>query len=259
LCQWLATYAKTFSQGCWGYSGKPMYRCEQPLDHGYILYDKDVIASAADVSFDPKALANSGALVGEVRGRGVNYFIRMAGHDWVLRHYRRGGAIARIMGDAYLWTGRHRTRPWREWRMLEGLWIAGLPVPRPVAARVLRYGLVYRADIIVERLVGALALSQWLRQRRLDKGAWKAIGRCIRRFHDAGVYHPDLNAHNIMLAGEQGIYVIDFDRSELRPPSEHWCPKNLARLRRSLTKVRSLTDTYYFSDQDWQALCEGYG
>ena len=33
---------------------------------------------------------------------------------------------------------------------------------------------------------------------------WIAIGRCLRRFHDLGVCHADLNAHNILIGQAQG-------------------------------------------------------
>jgi len=232
---------------------------EQSLDRGYIIYDRDVVQSGEDISFDPKQLADVGSVVGKVQGRGVTYFIKLKGQDCVLRHYYRGGAIARVIRDKYFWTGIRRTRAWREWCMLEKLCEMGLPVPRPVAARVLRRGPFYTADIIIERLIGACSLTELLRQHKLGEDLWRSIGTCIRRFHDAGVYHADLNAHNILLKGKDAIYVVDFDRSKLCNQSDRWRLRNLTRLYRSLIKLRKYTDAYYFSDRDWQALCEGYG
>ena len=70
----------------------------------------------------------------------------------------------------------------------------------------------------------------------MDDARWAAIGRCLRRFHDAGVQHADLNASNIML-GEQGeVWVLDFDRGALRQPGS-WRERVLDRLARSLAKV----------------------
>ena len=67
----------------------------------------------------------------------------------------------------------------------------------------------------------------------MDDARWAAIGRCLRRFHDAGVQHADLNARNIML-GEQGeVWVLDFDRGRLRAPGA-WSGRVLDRLERSL-------------------------
>ena len=38
---------------------------------------------------------------------------------------------------------------------------------------------------------------------------WIDIGRCIRRFVDAGVHHADLNAHNVLLDSEDRVWLVD--------------------------------------------------
>jgi 3-deoxy-D-manno-octulosonic acid kinase len=63
------------------------------------------------------------------------------------------------------------------------------------------------------------------------------VGRCLRRFHDAGVQHADLNSDNIMLDGDGGTWVLDFDRGRLREPGS-WRERVLDRLARSLAKRR---------------------
>ncbi|HEY0633890.1 MAG TPA: lipopolysaccharide kinase InaA family protein, partial [Gammaproteobacteria bacterium] len=64
----------------------------------------------------------------------------------------RGGLIAKLVADRYLWSGIEATRAWREWRLLAELCSEGFPVPQPIAARVIREGLFYRADIVTRRL-----------------------------------------------------------------------------------------------------------
>jgi 3-deoxy-D-manno-octulosonic acid kinase len=90
----------------------------------------------------------------------------------------------------------------------------------------------------------------------LDAEDWRAVGRCIRRFHDAGVYHADLNAHNVLLAGSV-VYVLDFDRGRYRAPGT-WQAANLARLRRSLDKLARQSKSFFCTEDDWVALGEGY-
>ena len=71
---------------------------------------------------------------------------------------------------------------------------------------------------------------------------WEETGRLVRRFHRAGLDHADLNAHNILFdAGGKG-WLIDFDRGRLRIPETRWRRDNLARLRRSLLKLRGARD-----------------
>lgn len=235
-----------------------MNPCEKILGNIYILYDADVVPQLDAISFDPRSLAERQALVGQVLGRGPTYFIRIEQQDWVLRHYQRGGLVGGFVRDSYVWTGLERTRPWCEWHMLQKLHAWQLPVPRPIAARALRYGLFYKADIITQRLVGARSLTERIRQAQLSKEKWGAIGACIRRFHDADVYHPDITPNNILLEDGDNIYLIDFDNCKLVQSATGWRAKNLQRFNRSLVKRRSIYDSFYFSDSDWQALCEGY-
>lgn len=48
-----------------------------------------------------------------------------------------------------------------------------------------------------------------------------------------GVHHADLNAHNILLADDGAVYVLDFDRGRIRARGA-WENNVLARLHRSL-------------------------
>jgi 3-deoxy-D-manno-octulosonic acid kinase len=98
---------------------------------------------------------------------------------------------------------------------------------------------------------------------------WIAIGRCLRRFHDLGVCHADLNAHNILLgqfdvptsaapdSQHDRIYLIDFDRGTLRKPG-FWQDANLVRLRRSLEKITWEFPAERFTEDDWHGLLDGY-
>ncbi|MFQ5937564.1 MAG: 3-deoxy-D-manno-octulosonic acid kinase [Acidiferrobacterales bacterium] len=232
--------------------------CEVQLDCAHILYDAATVAKPQTLIFEPRELAQRGVLVGEASGRARVYFIRTDAGDWVLRHYRRGGVVANLLGDNYLWTGKAYTRAWREWRLLHRLWTQGLPVPRPVAARVTRRGFFYKADLITQRLMQTRSLAHKLRECTLVASGWTAIGVCIRRFHDAGLCHADLNAHNILLTEDYRTFLIDFDKSTLRTDAGSWRRANLARLRRSLIKLQSLSDAFHFSEQGWEALCNGY-
>lgn len=223
---------------------------------GAMLYNAALAGNFSPRWFDPAFWAQRGELAGAARGRGTTHFVRSGERDWVLRHYRRGGLAARLSTDRYLWRGEARTRPFAEWELTHRLHLAGLPVPVPVAARYVRRGGVYRGDIITERLAPTWSLAEALRIDALSLLTWVSIGRCIRRFHDLGVCHADLNAHNVLLA-EDSVYLVDFDRCELRPDGL-WRDGNLVRLRRSLEKIAYGLPAERFTDADWHALLGGY-
>jgi 3-deoxy-D-manno-octulosonic acid kinase len=182
----------------------------------------------------------------------------------VLRHYRRGGFIARISLDRYWWLGEDRVRAFAEWRLLEHLVQRGLRVPRPVAAGYRREGARYRCDLITERIAGTQTLSAALAAACLAESTWRAIGTALARLHGQGVDlngqgvdHADLNAHNILLDGDGAVSVIDFDRARLRSPGA-WAAGNLKRLRRSLMKISAALPPGRFTDAAWTQILAGY-
>ena len=233
---------------------KPVY-CTVGTDH--VIYDACRLSEVDAGSFMPDMWAAMGAHVGGAPGRGTTVFVRDERGELALRHYRRGGLLGRLLADRYLWLGLSRTRPWREWQLLRRLYEMGLPVPRPVAAHCERHGIFFRADLLTERLPGR-PLAEWLAEARLMGPAWQAVGLCLRRFHDAGVYHADLNARNILLDAQQQVYVLDFDKGELRSPGGTWAQQNLARLRRSLEKFSRQQPGFAFDEADWSVMMAAY-
>jgi 3-deoxy-D-manno-octulosonic acid kinase len=85
---------------------------------------------------------------------------------------------------------------------------------------------------------------------------WRQTGECIRRFHDAGVYHADLNARNILLDVHFKVWLIDFDRAKTIAAGSRKFEANLSRLLRSLQKVwpRENNDLV----KCWDSLMAGY-
>jgi 3-deoxy-D-manno-octulosonic acid kinase len=229
---------------------------EAAFEGGRMLYDSLRTSNFSPEFFEPEYWRRHDAIDGAARGRGTTYFIRSGDSGFVLRHYRRGGLVARVSRDRYLWRTEADTRSFAEWYLTYHLHRAGLPVPAPIAARYVRHGAFYRADLITQRIPDATPLAQALLAGPLPLSQWIDVGRCIRRFHDAGVHHADLNAHNILLTPKQ-VYLIDFDRGELRKRG-WWADSTLVRLYRSLEKVTLLDAPESFTDQDWHGLLAGY-
>ncbi len=207
-----------------------------------MLYDPRQVHQPEVSLFDTARWRAAGTLTPADRGRGGAWFIHPtpSGGEWALRHYLRGGFVARWNPDRYLWLGAERTRPFRELRLTAALLAAGLPVPSPVAARYVRAGLHYRADLLTVRIPGVQPLSAQL--IHWSSAVWDAVGRCVRQFHDAGAWHADLNAHNVLVsegAGSPAVYLIDWDRGCLLSPAmaARAARGNVLRLQRSLHKL----------------------
>lgn len=203
---------------------------------GSILFDLTRVRQARAEWFDPAFWGERARPVGS-GGRGSAWFVDAPFGAAVLRHYRRGGLAAHVSRDRYLFRGNMRTRSFAEFRLLRAVAGRGVPVPKPIAAYFRREGFTYCAAILLERIEGVRSLADRLGDQGLD-APWAEAGRLIARCHRAGLDHADLNAHNLLFDDSRRGWVIDLDRSHLRIPDTGWRERNLARLRRSLLKVR---------------------
>ncbi|KRB15511.1 MULTISPECIES: 3-deoxy-D-manno-octulosonic acid kinase [Achromobacter] len=214
---------------------------------GAMLSDARRVADAGPEVFNPAHYGDRARPV-DAGGRQAAWFVEGQGWQGVLRRYRRGGMIARISRDAYLWNGESRTRSFREYRLLAALRAQGLPVPAPLAAAYWRQGPIYRAAIVVERIPGVRPLAQ-----ALTEPLWQPVADAIVRMHRAGVWHADLNAFNILIGNDGRVWLIDFDRGTQGALSERQRQANLDRLRRSLRKVAGEA-----GDRFWMRLRDSY-
>lgn len=223
-----------------------------------IVYDHALVDQIDVSMFDAAHWADAPEGHGTVAGRGAVAFIGVGDIKCVLRHYYRGGMIRHLVNDRFFWTGESRTRSFAEWRLLAQLQGLALPAPQPVAARYVRRGAWYTADLVTRQIPGVRSLAARLADAPLAEEVWHGVGALIRRFHDALVFHADLNAHNIQVTETADCYLLDFDRGRIMSGAGNWSARNLARLHRSLEKIRRTGDAQ-FAAADWKALRAGYG
>lgn len=197
--------------------------------------------------FDETALQQQGWLDGLAdAGRGNTFYFTVREQPLVLRHFRRGGMMRHISHRRYPYQPFEYTRAVREFETLRILHESGLPVPKPYACQVQFGWLSYQASLVMQRLPGDTLATRFL-AGRLSDTIWEQVGRVLASFHAAGVYHADLNAHNILIDSLQRVSLLDFDRARLRATPKKrvlssWPQKNLQRLHRSLTKISQQSD-----------------
>ncbi|MFQ5665724.1 MAG: lipopolysaccharide kinase InaA family protein [Candidatus Binatia bacterium] len=178
-------------------------------------------------------------------GRGGTSVVCRHGRAVVLRPCRRGGLPARLLRDTYFgW----RPRPFRELCVTETLRRRGAPAVEVYGAAVWWHlpG-CYRGWLATRYLSQTRTFWEWavhavpIEKREV---VMRQVGRAIRRLHDSGGRHPDLNVHNILIcpppcstqvAGTPAVVLIDFDRARMnqrgRPEAD------LERLHRSARKL----------------------
>lgn len=225
---------------------------------GAMVFDAGLPDGPTRDWFDPAWWAGKITLDTAGGGRGGVAFLDTPVGPCVLRHYRRGGLVAPLLGDRYVWNGRIRSRGFAEFSLLAELRQRGLPVPAPITARYVRRGLYYTADLITRTIENARTLAEIIASRDFDSALAAQVGALVARFHAAGVDHADLNAHNILVADAK-LWLIDFDRGEIRATGTAWKLANLARLKRSLLKVGACDHDEALLDREiWAPLMRGY-
>jgi hypothetical protein len=183
----------------------------------------------------------------EFGGRVPAYAVPLAdcGARVVVRHAYHGGLLAPLLRDVFL----APTRAPRELAMSLFLRRLGVATPRVLAYATYAAGpMLRRGDVATEEVPDASDLAAFLATADAAgrEAAWHATARLLGRLRQAGVWHPDLNARNVLLArnGDTGgvggltAVLLDIDRAQLVLPGDPQLgAANLQRLLRSLRKL----------------------
>jgi len=218
-----------------------------------ILYDDTLISEPDENLFDLEFWANDEKTRLINKGRGKVLLINCQGLPSVLKHYYRGGLVSNFLSEKYLWQGESNARSIKEFRILQKMLQAGLPVPRPIAARVNRQGIFYTADLITSRIDHSSSMGDSLKENSLSSDLWKNIGSCIASFHMQGFYHHDLNIENILIDSDQKVFLLDFDKAVQMDPINSMAQKNINRLQRSINKSYP-NSSKQFPKAEWEIL-----
>lgn len=197
------------------------------------------------------------------RGRGATPSVAVSPDQrMVLRRYQHGGTLAGLTGKRFLGP----SRALQELEVTARAEASGAPVPHvlclvlwPVWGPLWSALIGTREESQVEDLFELLT--------KLDDGptrrrSLRQVGSAIRRLHDAGVEHRDLQLRNILVRkGEPPeIVVVDLDRARFHargtmPPSRR--AANLGRLARSAVKT-GLWGSQKLGRRELAALVGGY-
>ncbi len=178
-------------------------------------------------------------------GRGASYAVTLGSAAAVVRHARHGGLLAPLLGD--LFAGEPRFV--REVSLSRKLAASGVPTPVVLAGVCYRAGPLHRADIataavpgvdLVELFYGDAPPGGDARVRVLD-----AMGHVVRRLHDLGFVHPDLQLRNLLMSDAAGphpkAWLLDLDTCRaIRGDPDAARARNLERFYRSWAKWNAL-------------------
>ena len=178
-----------------------------------------------------------------VSGRRAHLSVPIGNEErMIVRHYSHGGLLGFLTRDLY-WLG---SRSFRELALTEEIRARGIPticcigaIHQPV------FPFFYRAYLLTRELPRARNLVEYLSEAgplahreslSLKRKILRDAGLMLRRFHDAGFFHADLQLKNLMVVDGQ-VNLIDFDRSYRKQSlSQKERMDNLLRLNRSADK-----------------------
>lgn len=152
------------------------------------------------------------------KGRGGIGRLKVAGRDLVVRPYRRGGALGKLLNDRYSRPARAR----QELEVLHHLQMEGVPVVAPIAAVAKKGRAFWRLRLCTEWLADSQTVPAFLAafpERR--RQAADAVGLVVRLAFDAGLRHQDLHLDNILVrpCGDRvRAVLVDLDRARIEAP-----------------------------------------
>jgi len=178
-----------------------------------------------------------------LRGRGAAPSVGLRRDvNVILRRYQHGGVFGGFTGMLHLGL----SRALEELRVTARAEASGAPVPHVVCLALWPAAGPFWSALIGTReergardLYEVLAASEDARARL---PLLREVGSAVRKLHDAGVDHRDLQLHNILVAEEAGrhrIVVIDLDRAIYHSSgrlSSRLRARSLGRLFRSAVK-----------------------
>ncbi len=226
------------------------------LGSSLICYDDTFISNPEWPLFDSHYWQQQNKVIGSAEGRGTTWFVQLESIQAALRHYRRGGLFGKLVKDHYWFSNWSKTRSIAEFELLLVLREAGVNVPRPIAARAVKTGCTYQADLLSEKIAHAQDLVAILQLQSLPAVMYQKIGAEIAKMHKAQVNHTDLNIHNILIDSKEQVWIIDFDKCQ-QQSGDDWKLSNLERLKRSFVKEQQRFNIQWH-ENEWQTLLQGY-
>jgi 3-deoxy-D-manno-octulosonic acid kinase len=197
-----------------------------------------------------------------LRGRAAVHVLATPRGEIVAKRLQRGGMLGGVLRGLYA----DASRSLREAEAAEALAARGVPTPSVIAARATRVlPLLWKLEVATARLPAEGDLLDVLRERGAVPGLALAVGRTLRRAHDAGLRHRDLQVKNLLVpAGFPGpggagdpaaLVVLDLDRCAVGESlAEEERLAALARFARSLVKQKVLPGA-----RDVRTFVRGYG
>lgn len=180
-------------------------------------------------------------------GRGATYGVTLGPVPAVVRHARHGGFLAPLLGDLFVGEPRFH----REAALSRRLADSGVRTPAVLAGVCYRTGPLHRADVATSQVEGVDLVELFYGDAPPNgptrTAVLEALGVLVRRLHDAGFVHPDLQLKNLLVRRPAGPapepWLLDVDTCRaIRGNGHADRARNLDRFYRSWAKWNRLRE-----------------
>jgi 3-deoxy-D-manno-octulosonic acid kinase len=128
----------------------------------------------------------------------------------VVKHYKRGGLIGRLIRRKYLKWG--KTRSQLEFELLQIVRGLGINAPEPLVYATSGHWF-YRAWLVTREIKEALSLARLsLTDETRIQPAMTSVTEQISRLIDNGILHVDLHPGNVVVDQKDRVFLLDFDK-----------------------------------------------
>ncbi len=146
-------------------------------------------------------------VISTLKGRSYIYTLE---EGMVVRHVVHGGIFRHITGDRFWGVNRSL----REIKVSHYLIKNNVLTPEIIAVRHIKTGMFYRIWVISRFVPESRDLLEYLNAYKEDViTMMEKTGTFIRRIHDLGVFHPDLQVKNILVDSYSRLWILDLDKA----------------------------------------------
>ena len=164
---------------------------------------------AEDLGLSSRARWDRYVSAGIPAGRGRVAFVEAGTLSIAIKKLHRGGRYGRIWRDRF----HSRSRLFANLAMPTLARDRGIPTPAPLALLLVPGPpALWRGWFALEAVAGGVDLIRRVREKSPSRDEWASALAVVRRLHDAGIEHPDLNLGNLLIDNDRNAWVIDLDR-----------------------------------------------
>jgi len=209
----------------------------------YIQYDSNTFDNFSSKLFNIDYISKEGLIKSVMVGRGKALEIEYENRSYFIKHYIRGGLVAKISYDRYILGSLASTRALKEYNLLNIMNEKGLPVPKAAALQIIMSRFTYKADLITHKIENEGTLYEFIKNKKMNNKLWNELGITLEKFFQESVYHSDLNSKNIIIDKNHNFFLLDFDNSYFYYEKKLF-HKSILRLERSLKKIDNYNNEF---------------